>query len=173
MQISLDHHANDALFQLPNNDGIYSREQIAYLSGLGAKRPAIVLAFPPKPAGTFLRAAAATATGGEVLRLVYAQGSRYAQLYMPTLVAYYLVGFCSDPMLTHINMQAFPPNLSLLEALGIRPIIMVRSIADMLASYWDMLEGSAAPNQGINCTIPPDFRGIDAQRKADFLVDVV
>jgi len=173
MQISLDRRATEALFDLPDNDGACSPDQLAYFRELGARRPAIVMAFPPKAAGTFLRTAVVRATGGDVLRLVYAQGSRDAQLYLPTLVAYYMGGFCPGPLVAHIHMQAFPPNLSLLEALGIRPIIMVRSIADMLASYWDMLEGSTAPNQGINCTIPADFRELDHGRKADFMVDVI
>ena len=173
MQISLDRQAQETLFDLPTNDGAYSSEQLSYLGALGARRPAIMMAFAPKAAGTFLRAAAVAATGGDVLRVVHAQGSRDAQLYLPTLIGYYLGGFCRGPLVAHIHMQAFPANISLLEALGIRPVIMLRSIADMLASYWDMLDRSTAPNQGINCTIPPDFHTMDAARKADFMVDVI
>jgi hypothetical protein len=174
MNISLDRTAQEALFHLPDNDGVFSGEQQRYLGALGARRPAIVLAFPPKAAGTFLRAAAIRATGGELLRIVYAQGARDAQLYLPTLVAYYLGGFCTGPMVTHIHMQAFPANVSVLQAFGIRPVVMMRSIPDMLASYWDMLERSDdALRQGLNCTIPPDFRSMGADRKADFLIDVL
>jgi hypothetical protein len=174
MNISLDRTAQEALFNLPNNDGVFSEELQGYLGALGARRPAIVLAFPPKAAGTFLRAAAIKATGGELLRIVYAQGARDAQLYLPTLVAYYLGGFCTGPMVTHIHMQAFPANVAFLKAFGIRPSVMIRSIPDMLASYWDMLEASDdALLQGINCTIPPDFRSLPADRKADFMVDVL
>src|SRR5436190_14027001 len=101
MQITLDRSANEALFDLPDNDGAYSASQRAYLNELGARRPAIVLAFPPKAAGTFLRKAAALAAQGEVLRLGYAQGSRDTQPYLPTLIAYYLGGFCHGPMVAH------------------------------------------------------------------------
>lgn len=173
LQISLDHRDHDLLFNLPGNDGAYSAEQLAHLHKLGARRPAIFLAFPPKAAGTFLRTAAAHAVGGAVLRIVYAQGSRDAQPYMPTLVAYYLGGFCAGPMVAHVHMQAFPVNVSLLEALDIRPVIMMRSISDMLASYWDMLDRDNGPNLGINCTIPPDFRTLPDERKADFMIDVI
>jgi hypothetical protein len=173
MDISLDRTAWEAMFDLPDNDGAFAEAQRAYLGALGQKRPAVILAFPPKAAGTFLRAAAIKATGGELLRVVYAQGSRDAQLYLPTLIAYYLGGFCAGPLVSHIHMQAFAPNISVLEAFGIRPVIMIRSIPDMLASYWDMLERSSAQHQGINCTIPADFRDLPADRKADFLVDVV
>jgi hypothetical protein len=173
MDISLDQAALAAMFDLPDNDGAFPEAQRTYLGALGAKRPAILLAFPPKAAGTFLRAAAIKATNGELLRVVYAQGSRDAQLYVPTLVAYYLGGYCAGPLVTHVHLQAFPPNVSILEAFNIRPAIMIRSIPDMLASYWDMLERSNAPNQGINCTIPVDFRQMPADRKADFMIDVV
>jgi hypothetical protein len=174
MNITLDRASQEALFHLPDNDGAFPRPLRQHLEALGARRPAIVLAFPPKAAGTFLRAAAIKATGGELLRIVYAQGARDAQIYLPTLVAYYLGGFCTGPMVTHIHMQAFPANVAFLKAFGIRPSVMIRSIPDMLASYWDMLEASDdALQQGINCTIPADFRDLAADRKADFLVDVL
>jgi hypothetical protein len=173
MQISLDKSAVDAVFELPDNDGVFPEQLRAYLGGLGSKRPAIVLAFPPKAAGTFLRAAAIRATGGELLRVNYAQGSRDTQPYLPTFIAYYLGGFCAGPLVTHIHMQALPPNTSFLEAFDIRPIIMVRSIPDCLASYWTMLDRSVARHQGVNCTIPEDFRELPADRKADFLIDII
>ena len=174
MEILLDRTAQEALFDLPDNDGAYPQGMRDYLGVLGARRPAIVMAFPPKAAGTFLRAAVIKATGGELLRMVYAQGGRDAQPYLPTFIAYYLGGFCAGPLVSHIHMQAFPANTSFLEAFGIRPLIMVRGIPDMLASYWDMVEQSdAALQQGINCTIPADFRTLPAHRKADFLIDVI
>ena len=174
MDITLDRAALEAVIELPGNDGTFPDKLKSYLASLGARRPAIVLAFPPKAAGTFLRAAAIKAVGGELLRIVYAHGARDAQLYLPTLVAYYLGAFCNGPMVSHIHMQAFPANTAVLNALGIRPIVMTRSIPDMLASYWDMLENSDdALREGINCTIPPDFRELTADRKADFLIDVL
>ena len=45
---------------------------------------------------------------------------------------------------------------------------------DMLASYWDMLDGNdAALRQGLNCTIPFDFRALPREEKADFMVDIL
>jgi hypothetical protein len=173
MKILIDRNAQEAMFELPSNDGDFSPELRTYLGTLGTKRPAIVLAFPPKAAGTFLRTAVIKAIGGELLRVVYAQGSRDAQLYLPTFIGYYLGGFCAGPLVAHVHMQAFPPNTSFLEAFNIYPVIMIRSIPDMLASYWDMLEASSARHQGLNCTIPSDFREMGSHRKADFLIDVV
>jgi hypothetical protein len=93
---------------------------------------------------------------------------------MPTFIAYYLGGFCAGPMVAYIHMQAFPANMSFLEIFGIRPIIMIRSIPDMLASYWTMLESDEKSlSEGLNCTIPPDFRTLRADRKQDFLIDMI
>jgi len=174
LDLYLDRPALEAIFYLPGNDGAFREEQHRFLAAQGARRPAVLLAFPPKAAGTFLRGAAVKATGGEVLRVCYAQGDRDAQPYLPTFLAYYAGGFCTGPMVTHVHMQAFPANTAFLEAFGIRPIVMVRSIPDMLASYWDMLEdgGSDLP-MGINCTIPPDFRTMPAEDRAAFMIEVV
>jgi hypothetical protein len=174
MELAFDQAALSALFELPTNDGAFPEELRAYLGALGERRPSIVFAFPPKAAGTFLRAAAIKATGGELLRVGYAQGARDTQPYMPTFIAYYMGGFCAGPLVAHIHMQAFPANISFLEAFGIRPVIMIRSIADMLASYWDMLEGNEKSlTEGLNCTIPEDFRSLSANRKQDFFIDVM
>lgn len=174
MDLHLDRAALEAIFQLPANDGACDEAQRAFFASQGARRPAVFLVFPPKSAGTFLRAAAVEATGGEVLRVCYAQGDRDAQPYLPTFLAYYAGGFCEGPMVTHVHMQAFPANTAFLRAFGIRPILMVRSIPDMLASYWDMLEdGDTGLPMGINCTIPPDFRVMPAAERAEFMLDII
>ncbi len=174
LDLHFDSSTLESIFQLPGNDGAYSQSARDFLAAQGARRRSVFLAFPPKAAGTFLRAAAVKATGGEVLRVCYAQGDRDGQPYLPTFLAYYNGGFCEGPLVTHLHMQAFPANTAFLEALGIRPIVMVRNIPDMLASYWDMLEdGDNGLPMGINCTIPPDFRIMPAQQRADFMIDIV
>lgn len=173
LELYLDRQALEAVFHLPGNDGAYADEQRAFLASQGGRRPSVFLAFPPKAAGTFLRAAAVRATGGEVLRICYAQGDRDAQPYLPTFLAYYAGGYCEGPMVTHVHMQAFPANTAFLEAFGIRPVIMLRSIPDMLASYWDMLEEGGDLPMGLNCTIPPDFRVMSAEQRADFMIEII
>ena len=174
VDLYLDRPALEAIFHLPNNDGSFDEEPHRFLAAQGARRPVVLLAFAPKSAGTFLRAAAVKATGGEVLRVCYAQGDRDAQLYLPTFLAYYAGGFCAGPMVTHVHMQAFPANTAFLSAFGIRPIVMVRNIPDMLASYWDMVEdGDVGLPMGLNCTIPADFSALPTERRADFMIDVI
>jgi hypothetical protein len=174
LDLFLDSGALEAIFEVPANDGTCGEAQRAFFAKQGARRPSVFLTFPPKAAGTFLRAAAVKATGGEVLRVCYAQGDRDAQPYLPTFLAYYAGGYCEGPMVTHVHMQAFPANTAFLGAFGIRPVLMVRSIPDMLASYWDMLEdgGSSLP-MGINCTIPPDFRIMPAAERAEFMLEII
>jgi hypothetical protein len=112
--------------------------------------------------------------GGHLVRIVHAQAGRDAQPYLPLLIDYYLGGLCDGPLVSHIHMQALPGNYRLLEAFDIRPIIMVRAIPDMLASYWDMLEASeAARREGLNCPIPHDFPQLSPARKADFMIDMI
>ena len=63
-----------------------------YLCELGQARPSVVLAFPPKAAGTYLRSAAISAVGGQLVRTVQAQGGRDATFYLPTFILYYTRG---------------------------------------------------------------------------------
>ncbi len=163
-----------AAFSQPDPDGAFRGPFGDYLRGLGSRRPAIVFAFPPKAAGTFLRTAAINAVGGHLVRIVHAQAGRDAQPYLPLLIDYYLGGLCEGPLVSHVHMQALPGNCRILEAFDIKPIIMVRAIPDMLASYWDMLEiNETARREGLNCPIPRDFPEMDPARKADFMIDMI
>jgi hypothetical protein len=174
LNLHLDSSVLEAIFRVPENDGTYPQSVRDILAAQGARRRSVFLAFPPKAAGTFLRAAAVEATGGEVLRVCYAQGDRDGQPYLPTFLAYYAGGFCEGPMVTHLHMQAFPANIAFLEALDIRPVVMLRSIPDMLASYWDMLEeGDIGWPMGVNFTVPPDFRIMPPQQRAEFMIEIV
>ena len=174
MTTQLDANAIQAAFTQPNNDGSFAGDFATYLAQLGLRKPALMFAFAPKAAGTFLRTAAITAIQGQLIRSVHAQGGRDAQPYLPLFLRYY-VGLMGDkPLVTHVHMQALPANRRFIEAFDIRPVIMIRSIKDMLASYWDMLEtDDAALEDGLNCRFPLDFRRWPRERKADFLVDIL
>jgi hypothetical protein len=166
--------AIESVFQVPDNDGTFKEAQRTYLGTVAGKRPMVFLAFAPKAAGTFLRQAAIEAVDGDLVRIVHAQGGRDAQPYMPTLIAYQLGGICSGPAVTHVQMQALPSNRRFIEMFKIRPVVMIRSIPDMLASYWDMIETDEdARRDGLNCEIPDDFPARSKAQKADFLIDIM
>jgi hypothetical protein len=169
-----DQNAIAAAFAQPDADGSFSGAFGAYLTRIGAQRKAVVFVFPPKAAGTFLRTAAIAACDGQLLRIVHAQGGRDAQPYLPLLVDYFTGGLTPKTLVAHIHMQALPANRHILAAFGIRPIVMLRPIADMLASFWDMLDTDALARQdGLNCSIPENFPELSRQMKADFCIDLL
>ena len=174
MAATIDGKAVTAVFTPPRFDGTFPSGLAEYLSAISARRPVLLFAFAPKAAGTFLRSAAIDAIDGQLVRITHAQGGRDAQPYLPIFVHYYLGGVCDNTMVAHVHMQALPANRFFLEVLGIRPVIMLRSIPDMLASYWDMLAESAqARAEGLNCVIPDAFPDFSDARKADFMIDLI
>jgi hypothetical protein len=171
---SPDNNSLVAIFAQPDLDGGYDPATRAHLHQLGKKRPVVMLAFPPKAAGTYFRAAMIHAVNGQLVRTVHALGGRDATPYLPTFIEYYAGGVTPATLVTHVHMQALTANIHFLEAFDIRPIVMMRSIPDMLASYWDMLDvDPAAHESGLNCLIPDDFSEMSRDKKADFLVDVL
>jgi hypothetical protein len=165
---------HDAVYTPPDPDGRFAPAQQHLFRTLGAQRKAVVMAFPPKAAGTFLRTAVIKAVDGQLVRIVHAQAGRDATPYLPTLVRYYEGGITDKTLVTHVHMLALPANLHLLSAFAIKPVIMLRSIPDMLASYWDMLDtDDHALHDGLNCHIPPGFRALANNSKADFIIDVL
>ena len=170
----LDSDAVNLVFKQPRPDGGFDGEPRVALRRLGKQRPCVILAFPPKAAGTYFRTAIIAAVGGQLVRVVHAQGGRDATPYLPTFVAYFSGGVSERTLVSHIHMQALPANINFLEMFGIRPIIMKRSIPDMLASYWDMLmKDPKAMEDGLNCRIPESFRHFSDEKKADFMVDIL
>jgi hypothetical protein len=175
MDIAVDEaEAINAAFTLPLSDGTFDGRLGATLHRLSLARPSLILCFAPKAAGTFLRTAAIEAVNGQLVRIVHAQGGRDAQPYLPTFIAYYLGKLTERVLVGHAHMQALPANRNFIEALNLRPVIMLRALPDMLASYWDMLESDpAARAEGLNCAIPDGFVAMSRDDKADFLTDMV
>ena len=162
----LDENAIRAAFAQPAHDGAFPDAFRAYLQTLARDHPCVLLAIPPKAAGTFLRTAAIVAADGQLVRVVHAQGGRDAQLYLPVFLAYFRGALGGDPLVAHAHMQALPANRHFLEALDLKPVVMVRSISDMLASYRDMLDADpVARAEGLNCTIPSAFTQWSAREK--------
>jgi hypothetical protein len=174
MPIVLEPKAYNAAFLLPHNDGSFPPDVEAYLGELGETRPSVVLAFAPKAAGTFLRSAAINAVGGQLVRTVHAQGGRDASFYLPTFLLYFAGNFPALPLVTHVHMQALPANRNFINAFDLKPVIMIRSIPDMLASYADMLEPNPlSPENWLNIRLPRSYPSLSDEAKGDFLVDMM
>lgn len=173
MTVEIDFKAVSAAFSQPESDGTFCGDFAEYLTGIAGRRSVLLFAFAPKCAGTFLRSAAIAATGGQLVRAVHAQGGREAQLYLPTFIHYYYGGICEEPMVVHVHMQAHPANCRFIEALSLKPTVMIRAIPDMLASMWDMFETEPAMRiETVNCIVPPDFPLFSHREKADFMIDM-
>lgn len=163
-----------SVFATPNQDGSFPDETRDLLQRLGTKRKLVFMAFPPKAAGTFLRTAVICAVGGQLVRIAHAQGGRDATPYLPTFVYYYMGGITDKILVSHSHMLALPSNINFLETFGICPVIIKRSIPDMLISYGDNLDTEdVALREGLNCHIPENFRSLPPQQRGDFLVDVL
>lgn len=162
------------IFHQPSSDGRFDEESARIAGWLGARRPLMLLSFAPKAAGTFFRSALIKAINGQLVRVVHAQGGRDAQPYLPVFVEYYLGGASTKTLVAHIHMQALPSNTHFLEAFHLKPVIMLRNIADMLASYWDMLErAEQVKDMGVNFHIPADFAQWRKSSKQEFLIDIL
>lgn len=173
MSIVIDSSALNAIFAVPQSEGVYEDPTLSYLREMGARRPLLLLAFAPKAAGTFLREAAVRATGGQLVRLVHAQGGRDGTLYLPYLLSYYLPEN-APAIVSHVHMQALPANRNFIDALGLKPVIMLRDLSDMLASYLDMLERDPiARAEGLNCQVPSTFLHMTREERLDFMIDVI
>lgn len=171
---SFDSAVADAIFTPLAEDGGFDPDIAKYLSELGQARPSIVLAFPPKAAGTYLRSAAISAVGGQLVRTVQAQGGRDATFYLPTFILYYTRGIPSRPLVTHVHMQALAANRRFIEALDLKPVVMIRSLADMLASYLDELEDQPLrPDKWLNIKVPSGYPAFSAERKGDFIIELI
>ena len=50
--------------------------------------------------------------------------------------------------MTHAHMVAYPSNIELLNLFGVKPVVMVRNVADMLRSFDDMVETEGRDGDG-------------------------
>jgi hypothetical protein len=172
--IPFDPESADAIFTPLGRDGNFNPDIARYLGELGQARPSVVLAFPPKAAGTYLRSAAISAVGGQLVRTVQAQGGRDATFYLPTFILYYTCGIPARPLVTHVHMQALAANRHFMEALDLRPVVMIRALPDMLASYLEELEDQPLrPDKWLNIKVPNGYAGFSAERKGDFIIDMI
>lgn len=170
----IDQDSLNAVFASVEGDGGFDGPSLSTARRLGARRNLVLLSFPPKAAGTFFRSMVIDAIDGQLVRVTHAQGGRDATPYLPTFINYFSGGITPHTLVSHVHMLALPANLNFLEAFGIQPVVMMRSIPDMLASYWDMLESDDnALSDGVNCHIPPGFRELPQSQKAEFLINIL
>ena len=71
-------------------------------------------------------------------------------------------------------MQALAANRHFMEALDLQPVVMIRALPDMLASYLDELEDQPLrPDKWLNIKVPDAYPGFSDEQKGDFVIEMM
>jgi len=125
----------------------------------------IFIACVPKSASTFLKNILGSLTGYKDVFMVYAAGQAEHELYLPTLVH-----SAHLDTVTQQHCRASDANVMMMQAFGIKPVVLVRNIFDSVMSLLDFYN-----NQGayLNTYFRADFPKLDDETKIDLLIDNV
>ena len=131
---------------------------------LGKPAPYIFLATMPKSASTFLHRALVQLTGFESAYFASAYYNIEQELYRPYLIDYFDV-----PCVTQQHTRPNRINIDLFREFGIRPIVLVRDIPDVLVSMRDHILNERPDNlPGLH--VPAEFESLNAKRQLEFVV---
>ncbi len=124
----------------------------------------LFIACVPKSASTFLKNLLVNVTGYRDLFTVYAAGQSEHEIYMPTLRE-----SAELNTVTQQHCRASDANVHLMQAFGIRPVVLVRNIFDSVMSLFDFY------NQGAFQTSysRADWPALDQETKIDLLIENV
>ncbi len=124
----------------------------------------LFIACVPKSASTFLKNLLLNLTGYRDLFSVYAAGQNEHEIYLPTLrEAAHL------DTVTQQHCRASDANVHLMQAFGIRPIVLVRNIFDSVMSLLDFYNHGAFRNSYFRA----DWQALDEETKIDLLIENV
>ena len=122
----------------------------------------IFIACVPKSASTFLKNLLVSLTGYRDVFMVYAAGQNEHELYLPMLreTAHF-------DTVTQQHCRASDANVQMMQAFGIKPIVLVRNVFDSVVSLLDFYDKGAF----FNSYFREDFRLLDEETKTDLLID--
>lgn len=124
----------------------------------------LFIACVPKSASTFLKNLLVSVTGYRDLFTVYAAGQSEHEIYLPTLrEAAHL------DTVTQQHCRASDANLHLMQAFGIRPVVLTRNIYDSVMSLLDFYNQGAFQSSYHRA----DWPALDAETKIDLLIENV
>lgn len=124
----------------------------------------IFIACVPKSASTFLKNLLVSLTGFKDVFMVYAAGQNEHELYLPTVCE----NACLDTV-TQQHCRASFANVQMMQAFGIRPVVLVRNIFDSVMSLLDFYDRGAF----FNSYFRADYPSLDDETKIDLLIDNV
>lgn len=122
----------------------------------------ILVACMPKSGSSFLNAALCAVTRWPELPLSYAYMQNEQELHLP-----YLLSRLEYNTVTQQHCRATDPNVQILEAFGIRPVVLVRNLFDVVLSLADFYDGGAI----INTFFAPRWGKLTAEHKYDLIID--
>jgi len=124
----------------------------------------LFIACVPKSASTFLKNLLLNLTGYRDLFSVYAAGQTEHEIYLPTLREFADVG-----TVTQQHCRASDANIHLMQAFGIRPVVLVRNIFDSVMSLRDFYDKGAFQTSYSRA----DWQALDDETKIDLLIENV
>ena len=124
----------------------------------------IFIACVPKTASTFLKNLLVSLTGYRDLFTVYAAGQSEHEIYMPTLREY-----AQTDTVTQQHCRASDANIHLMQAFGIRPVVLVRNIFDSVMSLLDFYNKGAFKTSYYRS----EWLALDEETKIDLLIENV
>jgi tetratricopeptide (TPR) repeat protein len=124
----------------------------------------IFIACVPKSASTFLKDLLINLTGYRDLFTVYAAGQSEHEIYLPTLRE-----SAHLDTVTQQHCRASDANIHLMQAFGIRPIVLVRNIFDSVMSLLDFYNKGAFQTSYFR----GDWANLDEETKIDLLIENV
>jgi len=124
----------------------------------------IFIACVPKSASTFLKNLLMNLTGYKDLFSVYAAGQTEHEIYLPTLRE-----SAHLDTVTQQHCRASDANVHLMQAFGIRPVVLVRNIFDSVMSLLDFYNKGAFQTSYFRA----DWPTLDEETKIDLLIENV
>src|SRR3989449_1198726 len=124
----------------------------------------LFIACVPKSASTFLKNLLVNLTGYRDLFTVYAAGQSEHEIYLPTLRE-----SAELDTVTQQHCRASDANVHLMQAFGIRPVVLVRNIFDSVMSLLDFYNHGAFQTSYFRA----DWPALDEETKIDLLIENV
>ena len=124
----------------------------------------LLIACMPKSGSTFLKEALCKLTEWPDTRLSYAYLQNEQELYLP-----YLLRVATLNTVTQQHCRATGPNIHMMQAFGIRPVVLVRRLEDIVLSMSDFYDRGAI----INTFFGEVWPSLDQSQKYDLVIDHV
>jgi tetratricopeptide (TPR) repeat protein len=127
--------------------------------------PHLLIACQPKSGSTFLKNVLCEVTGFRDLYLFHASGQSEQDLFYPLLLE-----FATVPSVTQQHCRAAEANLQMMQAFGMRAVVLVRNLADVIVSLRDFYAQGAI----LGTFIHPDvWTPLSPERQIDLIIDHV